>query len=80
MKTLLLHIPESIELDEKQAKTLLASKLYELGDLSLGQAAEMADYSKRDFMEILGSHHVSLFNYDVTEIENDISNAKNYHL
>ena len=51
MKTLTLQIPDN--LDEKEAKTLLAAKLYEKGSLSLGQAAELAGYSKRSFMELL---------------------------
>ncbi len=41
---------------------LLASKLYEQGKLSLGRAAELARYSKRTFMELLGVYDVSIFN------------------
>ena len=78
MKTLTLHIPDS--LDEREATTLLAAKLYEKGSLSLGQAAELAGYSKRAFMELLGSYDVSVFNYSETELEKDILNAQNYHL
>lgn len=78
MKTLTLQIPDNI--DESEAKTMLAAKLYEKGSLSLGQAAELAGYSKRTFMELLGSYNVSVFNYSDTELENDILNAQNYHL
>ena len=78
MKTLTLQIPDN--LDEKEAKTLLAAKLYEKGSLSLGQAAELAGYSKRDFMELLANYGVSLFEYSETELEKDILNAQNYHL
>jgi predicted HTH domain antitoxin len=78
MKTLTLHIPDN--LDEKEAKIILAAKLYEKGSLSLGQAAELAGFSKRAFMEVLGDHEVSFFNYSETELEKDILNAKNYHL
>ena len=78
MKTMTLQIPDN--LDEKEAKTLLAAKLYEKGSLSLGQAAELAGYTIRTFMEILGSYDVSIFNYSATELEKDILNAKNYHL
>jgi predicted HTH domain antitoxin len=52
MKTLTLQISDN--LDENEAKTMLAAKLYEKGSLSLGQAAELAGYSKRVFMELLG--------------------------
>jgi len=33
MKTLTFNIPESIDLDEKEARTFFAAKLYELGTL-----------------------------------------------
>lgn len=78
MKTLTLQIPDN--LDEREAKTLLAAKLYEKGSLSLGQAAELAGYSKRTFMELLGNYEVSVFNYSEAELEKDILNAQNYHL
>ena len=78
MKTLTLQIPDY--LDEKEAKTMLAAKLYEKGSLSLGQAAELAGYSKRTFMELLGNYDVSVFGYSETELEKDLLNAQNYHL
>ena len=47
-----IQLPSEIGIEE--AKLLLAIKLYETGRLSLGQAAAVAEYSKRTFMEILG--------------------------
>lgn len=78
MKTLTIQIPDS--LDEKEAKTLLAAKLYEKGSLSLGQAAELADYSKRTFMELLANYEVSIFNYTEEELNKEILDAQSYHL
>jgi len=78
MKTLTVQIPDN--LDEREAKTLLAAKLYEKGSLSLGQAADLAAYSKRTFMELLGTYEVSVFDYSEAELEKDILNAQNYHL
>jgi predicted HTH domain antitoxin len=80
MKTLTLEIPDNVNIDEREAKTLLAAKLYENGTLSLGQAADLAGYSKRTFMELLGNYDVSVFNYSATELENDLLNAQGYHL
>lgn len=77
MKTLTLQIPDN--LDEKETQTLLAAKLYENGSLSLGQAAELAGYSKRTFMELLGNYNVSVFEYSERELEKDLLNAKSYH-
>ena len=78
MKTLTIEIPDN--LDERDAKTLLAAKLYEKGSLSMGQAAELAGYSKRTFMELLGNYDVSVFHYSETELEKDIKNAQKYQL
>jgi predicted HTH domain antitoxin len=75
MKTITLNIPDSLDLDEKEAKTMLAAKLYEKGSLSLGQAAELAGYTKRTFMELLGNYGVSIFNYSAEEIISDVANA-----
>lgn len=58
---------------------LIASKLYEKGKLSLGQAAELAGYSKRTFMELLKDYDVSIFNYPSSELEKDAENACSIH-
>ena len=80
MKTLVLNIPDTLDLDDREASMLLATRLYEQGKLSLGQAAELAGYSKRTFMELLGRYNVPIFNYDPSEIANDIKNAGNYRI
>ena len=72
-----LQIPDN--LNEREAKMLLAAKLYEKGSLSLGQAADLVGYSKRTFMELLGNYEVSVFDYSEAELEKDIQNAQNYH-
>jgi predicted HTH domain antitoxin len=79
MKVLTINIPDSLDLDAREAAMLLATRLFEQGKLSLGQAAELAGYSKRAFMELLGTYNVSLFNYNEQELENDVDNAARYH-
>lgn len=79
MKTLTVNLPDTLDLDDQEAVMLLATKLYEQGKLSLGQAAEVSDYSKRTFIELLGRYNVSIFNYDASELKNDIKNAGDYH-
>jgi predicted HTH domain antitoxin len=69
-----------LDLDSREAAMLIASKLYEQGKLSLGQAADLAGYSKRTFMELLGNYQVSVFNYNEQDLANDIRNAGHYHL
>jgi predicted HTH domain antitoxin len=80
MKTIHFNIPDTVDLDDREAKILLASRLYEKGKLSLGQAAEMVGLSKRTFMEILGEYDVSIFNISEEDLDNDIKNAENYSL
>jgi len=80
MKTIQLNIPDTVDLNDREAKMLLASRLYEKGKLTLGQAAELVGLSKRAFMEILGDYDVSIFNYPPSELENDIKNARDYSL
>jgi predicted HTH domain antitoxin len=75
MKTLTLNIPDSLEVDHKELAMIVASRLYEQGKLSLGQAAEMANLTKRTFAELLGKYNVSLFNYPASDISRDVANA-----
>jgi len=53
----------------------LASKLYEDGLLSSGQAAEMVGVSKRTFIEMMGKYGVSVFSPSPETLNQDIMNA-----
>ncbi len=68
---LMLEIPDSVEVDENEMKRMLAAKLYEAGQLSLGQAAEVAGLTKVAFAEVLHRYDVSLINYPVSEMIKD---------
>ena len=67
---LTLDLPGNVSKDE--AQTLLAVKLYEDERISLGQAARLAGYSKRAFIEILGRHKVPVFNYSPDELREEL--------
>lgn len=67
MKSIVLNIPDSIEIDPLELKIILAAKLYELGKLSLGEAVEVAELSKREFIETIGKYNVSIFNYSLSD-------------
>lgn len=75
MKVLTLNIPDNLELDNLQVAMIVASKLYEEGKLSLGQAAEVAGLTKRTFAELLGTYNVSIFNYPASDLLRDVANA-----
>jgi hypothetical protein len=47
-----LRVTLPFSLSEDEAKLLLAVKLYEVGKVSLGQAAQLAGFSKRAFKEV----------------------------
>lgn len=80
MKTIQLNIPDSVDLDDREAKMVFAARLYEIGKLSIGQAAEMVGLSKRTFMELLGHYHVAVINHPASDLENDLTNARNYSI
>ena len=78
MKTLTITIPNTADVDDKEVRMSLASKLYERGKLTLGQAAELAGYSKETFMELLSEYNVPLINYPADELDQDIENAQRH--
>ena len=75
MVQLNIELPTMVTTSEFELKTLLASKLYEKEELSLGQAAKVAGLSKRAFIEILGNYGVSIFSENEEDLAADIANA-----
>lgn len=63
------NLPPSLSEDE--AKLLLAIKLFETEKATLGQAAKLAGFSKRAFMEMLGRYQVPVFNYSPEELRQE---------
>ena len=53
MATLTIEIPETVDIDKSRISMIVASKLYEQGRLSLGQASDVAGLTKRAFIELL---------------------------
>jgi len=68
-----LRVTLPFSLSEDEAKLLLAVKLYEVGKVSLGQAAKLAGFSKRAFMEVLGRYHVPIFDYSPDALREETS-------
>ena len=75
MRTIHLSIPESVDKNDNELIMIIASKLYEDGTLSSGQAADLAGLSKRTFIELLGKYGVSVFSTSIDDLESDIANA-----
>ena len=59
---------------------MLAANLYESGKLTLGQAAELAGYSKHIFITLLADYNVSYFNINEQELELELEHAKGYNI
>jgi predicted HTH domain antitoxin len=68
--TLEVNLPPNLSEDE--AKLFLAVKLYEVRKASLGQAAKLAGFSKRAFIEVLGRYKVPVFDYSPEELRQEI--------
>lgn len=71
MNELKIELPSNISKDE--AQLLLAVKLFETGKLSIGQAAKLAGYSKRTFIELLSKMGIPVINYPSEDLEREIS-------
>ena len=81
-ETVVLSTRQSNKEFEAEAKRAIALKFYADQKLSLGQAAELAGFSKFDFMKYLGDNQISVFRYENDnydeELKNDIINAERY--
>lgn len=75
MATIKINIPNDFEVSHFDIEMYLASKWYEEGKLTSGQAAKMVGLSKRAFVELLGKYNVSVFGYDYKDLEIDLKNA-----
>ena len=80
MRKITLEYPEGLEQavqttpEELQAQIRLmaALKMFELGKLSSGKAAELAGMSRVEFFEMCGRYRVSIFNYPPEEWEAEL--------
>lgn len=72
---LLLSLKESPEEFVAEARLLLAVKLYELGRISTGRAAELAGMPRVAFFFALNRFGLSPIGVDPTELEQDLANA-----
>jgi predicted HTH domain antitoxin len=59
---------------EAQIRLMAALKMFELGKLSSGKAAELAGLSRVEFFEMCGRYRVSIFNYPSEELEAELQN------
>ena len=75
MNQIIVNIPDDIEMNSFDVKMIIATKLFEEGKLSSGQAAKIVGLSKRTFIELLGKYDISVIGYDFEELELDMENV-----
>ena len=68
-----LEVQLSPDIPVEEARLLLMVKLFETGKLSVGQAAELAGYSKSTFIELLGKLGVPIIDYPPEELEQELN-------
>lgn len=58
---------------EAQIRLMAALKMFELGKLSSGKAAQLAGISRVEFFEMCGRYQVPIINYSAEEIEAELA-------
>lgn len=80
MTQVTLEYPEGLELAVQttpeelgaQIRLMAALKMFELGKLSSGKAAELAGMSRVEFLEQCGRYRVSVYNYSPEELDAEL--------
>jgi predicted HTH domain antitoxin len=87
MADLLIHYPDEIltssgksrEELEREMRFKFAAAMYELGEFSLGQAADSLGLSRLTFLDELGRAKIPLINFDDSEIKTELSAIREDH-
>lgn len=67
---------ETPEEFERELKFLVPAKLFELGRISSGWAAQLAGMERVEFLQTLSKYRISALNYSAEELDRELSEAK----
>lgn len=74
-------LAEAVQLTEAeldaQLRLMAALKMFELGKLSSGKAAELAGMTRVQFMEACGMYRVPIYNYSEEEVASELQSDLN---
>lgn len=70
------NLPESVKVTGDEIRMIVAAHLFDIGELSSGQAAKLAGITKREFIESVGRYGVSIFQYSAEELEDDLKRQR----
>jgi predicted HTH domain antitoxin len=74
--TVELILPKDVNVTDAEIRMIVAAKLFDMGELSSGQAAKVVGITRREFLESVGRYGVSIFQYDADELEEDLARLK----
>jgi predicted HTH domain antitoxin len=81
MSTVSMSLPDSVvaaftEPDKEVGRSILAAavvKWYELGKISQGKGAELLGVSRSEFLDLLSSYRVSVWQYTQSDLDKEMS-------
>jgi len=71
----LISLKETAQTAAQELRMAAAVKLFELGKLSSGRAAQLVGLSRVEFLLALGRYQVSPFSLTPEQLEHDVNNA-----
>jgi len=73
-------LPQTLKLSDsefiEEVRFLAAAKLYELGKISSGKAAKLANLDRVSFLKKLGDYKINAINIQSEEIEKEVEAVK----